>query len=151
MVELYAHARPSPSLSGAVRAGLKPLPPVRPGLDEQSWPVYFAILTLAGFVAGIIIALSDFAHEPRLLYSGWSRLASLLVTTGLLLLIAYRLRDQTLRRGLQLGALASIVLHFGFISLLRLAPPPPIPAPLSPAPSPRSSTPAGRVKAPAPP
>jgi len=51
--------------------------------DDQLWPINCAILILAGFVAGIVIATSDFS-DPKILYNGWTRLLSVGVLMALL-------------------------------------------------------------------
>lgn len=79
--------------------------------DEQLWPVNVALLILAGFVAGAIIAKSAFVDEPRLLYNGWMRLGSLAVTAGVLMWVASRITSHRFQRALQLAALVSIILH----------------------------------------
>src|SRR5262245_1018687 len=78
--------------------------------DDQLWPINVALLVLAGFVAGCIIALSSF-DDPRLLYNGWARLASLAVTVGLLMWAATRLNSRRIRRGLQLATVLSLLVH----------------------------------------
>src|SRR3712207_530768 len=77
--------------------------------DEQLWPINVALLVLFGFVAGTILALSDF-HEPRLLHNGWFHLGTLCATMVLLLCGAIWLGGRAGRR-LQLGALASLLIH----------------------------------------
>jgi len=77
--------------------------------DEQLWPINCAILILAGFVAGIVIAVSDF-HDPRILYNGWARLVSVGVMMGLLFWGVIWLQGKMLRR-LQLCILVSLLLH----------------------------------------
>ncbi len=50
--------------------------------DDQLWPINCAILILAGFVAGLVIAKGDFS-DARLLYNGWTWLTSVGVMVGL--------------------------------------------------------------------
>lgn len=77
--------------------------------DEQLWPINCAILILAGFTAGIVIALSDFS-DPRLLYNGWVRLVSVGLLVGLLFLAVWYLQGKMVRR-VQLCILISLLVH----------------------------------------
>ncbi len=77
--------------------------------DDQLWPINCTILILAGFVAGIVIAQSSFS-EPRLLYNGWTHLASVGLMVGLLFLGVWWLQGKMLRR-LQLCILLSLLAH----------------------------------------
>jgi len=52
--------------------------------DEQLWPINVALVVLAGFVGGCIVALSSF-EDARPLYNGWARLATLGLSVGLLM------------------------------------------------------------------
>jgi len=81
--------------------------------DDQLWPINCTILILSGFVAGIVIAQSDFA-EPRLLYNGWVHLASVGLMVGLLFLGIWWLQGRMLRR-LQLCILISLLLHIWLV------------------------------------
>src|SRR5262245_64002024 len=85
--------------------------------DDQLWPINVALLVLAGFVAGCIIALSSF-EDPRLLYNGWARLASLAVSVGLLMWGASRLNSRRVRRGLQLATVLSLLAHMILMVIL---------------------------------
>ncbi|MBN2475030.1 MAG: hypothetical protein JXB62_10510 [Pirellulales bacterium] len=77
--------------------------------DDQLWPINCAILILAGFVAGIVIAVSDF-QDPRLLYNGWARLVSVAAMVGLSFWGVMWLQGKMLRR-LQLCVLVSLLFH----------------------------------------
>ncbi|NQT39708.1 MAG: hypothetical protein HQ581_19585 [Planctomycetes bacterium] len=79
------------------------------GFDERNWPVNCALLILAGFAAGIIIATSQF-DDPRLLHNAWFRLGTLLVSTGALFWIAGRTTG-AMRRRMQLCLLVSVLVH----------------------------------------
>ncbi len=85
--------------------------------DDQLWPINVALLILAGFVAGIIIATSDF-HDPRLLYNGWVRLASVGLMTLVLFLGVMYLQGKMLRR-LQLCILLSLLFHLVLLVYLH--------------------------------
>ncbi len=77
--------------------------------DDQMWPINFAILVLAGFVAGIVLAQGDFG-EPRLLYNGYFHLALLggMLALGL---FGARLLSGKIRRRLQLCIVLSLTIH----------------------------------------
>ncbi len=77
--------------------------------DDQLWPINCAILILAGFVTGIVIATSKF-DDPRILYNGWVRLFSVAVMVGLLFWGVTWLQGKMLRR-LQLCLLVSLLAH----------------------------------------
>ena len=68
--------------------------------DDQMWPINCAILVLAGFVAGIVLAQSDF-DDARLLYNGRFHLALVggMVALGL---VGAQLLSGKIRRRLQL-------------------------------------------------
>jgi hypothetical protein len=86
---------------------------IQPGpladFDDHQWPSNCALLVLAGFSVGAVIAGSDF-DDVRLLYNGWTRLAGLALTAGVLLWGMIRLRGAVQRR-LQLAVLLSLALH----------------------------------------
>jgi hypothetical protein len=87
--------------------------------DDQLWPINCALLVLAGFAAGNIIATSDF-DTPHPLMNGWVRLATLgLVLVGLLLGTLYLKRKRAVRR-MQLAVLLSLLLHLWLGMGLRL-------------------------------
>ncbi|HUY34354.1 MAG TPA: hypothetical protein VMV69_16530 [Pirellulales bacterium] len=77
--------------------------------DEQLWPVNVLLLILAGFVAGIIAAQSDF-DTPRVLYNGWCRLGVLGLIVAALAWGVMRL-DGWMRRRLQFGVFLSLLVH----------------------------------------
>ncbi|MGD0900761.1 MAG: hypothetical protein ABR915_23255 [Thermoguttaceae bacterium] len=79
------------------------------GFDDQMWPINCAIVVLAGFVAGIVLANSDF-HDGRLLYDGRLHLG---IVGGLvvLTLVVARLLQGKIRRRLQLCILLSLLVH----------------------------------------
>src|SRR5687768_5235990 len=94
--------------------------------DEQLWPINCALLVLGGFVAGLIIATSDFDGGP-LWHDGWFRLsllgASLLALLGGTL---YLHRKKAVRR-MQLAVLLSLLFNLGieywlYQTYLRLTP-----------------------------
>ena len=65
--------------------------------DEQLWPINVAIVILAGFVAGIVIAYSSF-DDPHILRNGWTRLAVVGMLVGLLFWGVFWLEGKMLRR-----------------------------------------------------
>lgn len=77
--------------------------------DEQLWPINCAILILAGFALGIVVATSDF-HDPNVLSNGWSRLISVAVMVGLLFWGVFWLQGK-MRRRLQLCVLLGLLVH----------------------------------------
>ena len=85
--------------------------------DDQLWPINCAIVILAGFVAGIVIATSEF-DDPRLLYNGWARLVSVGVMMGLLFAGVAWLQGKMLRR-VQLCVLLSLLAHLVLVVYLR--------------------------------
>ena len=84
--------------------------PPRVTFDEQVWPINVALVVLAGFVAGSIVALSSF-DDPRLLYNGWARLTTLAVSVGLLIFAVNFVDSRRLRRNLQLAIVLSCLFH----------------------------------------
>ena len=74
--------------------------------DDQLWPINCVIVILAGFVAGIVIAKSNF-HDPRILYNGWVRLFSVALMMGGLFAAVAWLQGKMLRR-VQLCILISL-------------------------------------------
>jgi len=77
--------------------------------DDQLWPVNCAILILAGFVAGIVIATSDF-DDPHIFSNAWFGLGTLVVAVGLLFGSAAWLKERMVRR-VQFCVLLSLLLH----------------------------------------
>src|SRR5580698_390890 len=84
--------------------------PPRVTFDEQVWPINVALVVLAGFVAGSIVALSTF-DDPRWLYNGWVRLATLAISVGLLIFAVNFVDSRRLRRNLQLAIVLSCLFH----------------------------------------
>jgi hypothetical protein len=78
--------------------------------DEQLWPVNCALVVLAGFVSGVIVATSDF-DSPRILLNGWARLASLAVILAILIGGTVYLQRRTHVRRIQFCVLVSLLLH----------------------------------------
>ncbi len=85
--------------------------------DEELWPVNVALVVLAGFVAGAIVAVSRF-DDPRVFYNGWFRLTSLVVTTGALIWGASRLPTRNFRRTMQFATVLAILMHLILIGAL---------------------------------
>lgn len=77
--------------------------------DDQLWPINCAIVILAGFVVGIVIATSDFTTD-RIIYNGWARLISVAAMMGLLFWGVVLLQGKMVRR-LQLCILISLLAH----------------------------------------
>src|SRR5258707_14915969 len=77
--------------------------------DEQLWPVNVLLLILAGFVAGIIAAQSDF-DTPRLLYNGWCHLGALGLIVAVFAWAILRL-DGWMQRRVQFGVFLSLLIH----------------------------------------
>ena len=85
--------------------------------DEELWPVNVALVILAGFVAGAIVAISRF-DDPRWFYNGWFRLTTLVVTTGVLIGVAGKLHSRRFRRAMQLAVVLSLLVHLVVIAVL---------------------------------
>lgn len=85
-------------------------PPQIVTFDEQLWPVNVALLVMGGFVAGCIIALSEF-DNPTWYNNGWVRLSTLVATLVFALVVASRLNNKLIRRGIQLAAILSLLVH----------------------------------------
>ena len=81
--------------------------------DDQLWPINCAILILAGFATGIVIATSDF-DNPRILLNGWARLICVAVMAGLLFWGVFWLQGKMLRR-LQFCLVVSLLIHVGLM------------------------------------
>ncbi len=77
--------------------------------DEQQWPINVALVILGAFVAGIVLATSDF-DDPRILYNGWVRLLGVALTMGLLFGGVAYLQRKVMRR-VQLCVLVSLLFH----------------------------------------
>ncbi len=82
----------------------------RAGIDEQLWPVNVALLLLAAFVEGVIIARLDFG-DPRLLFNAWTWTATLLLSVGLGVWLVQRLDNRQVRRSVQLATVLSLLFH----------------------------------------
>ena len=85
--------------------------------DDELWPVNVALVVLAGFVAGAIIAVSRF-NDPRWFFNGWFRLTTLVVTTGLLIWVVTKLHSRRVRRAMQLAAVLSLIVHLIVVVVL---------------------------------
>src|SRR5688500_13036785 len=80
--------------------------------DEQLWPINCALLVLAGFAAGIIVATSPF--EGAVWFkSGHFRLAILGATLVALFAGTYWLHRKRSVRRMQLAVLFSLMLNMG--------------------------------------
>ncbi len=77
--------------------------------DEQQWPINVALLILGAFVAGVVVAASDF-EDPRVLYNGWVRMFGVLLTLGLLF-GGMMYMQRTVMRRVQLCVLVSLLFH----------------------------------------
>ncbi|MEX0979325.1 MAG: hypothetical protein WDZ48_10755 [Pirellulales bacterium] len=76
--------------------------------DDRLWPVIGALVLLGGIGAAIILAIANF-DDPRTWANGWTYLGSLAAVTVILILGVSRLDPS--RRGLQLAAVLSLILH----------------------------------------
>ncbi|HUY89254.1 MAG TPA: hypothetical protein VMV10_11005 [Pirellulales bacterium] len=89
----------------------QPKPAGQPAdFDERLWPVDLALLVLAGFIAGVIVAKSDF-QTPLVVYNGYLHLGALAAIVGALLWGVARFGARVQRR-LQLGVFVSLLVHF---------------------------------------
>ncbi|MDY0165174.1 MAG: hypothetical protein RBS80_01435 [Thermoguttaceae bacterium] len=77
--------------------------------DEQQWPINVALVILGAFVAGVVLATSDF-DDPRVFYNGWVRMLGVLLTMGLLFGGVAYLQQKVIRR-VQLCVLLSLLFH----------------------------------------
>src|SRR5438093_1516312 len=94
------------------RPFIKPVRPPRPsGFEDFTWSVNIGLLILAGMAATLIIAKGGFG-DPHPLHNAWVRLASLTLSTALLLWAAL-VWDQKFRRRLQFACLVSGLVHMG--------------------------------------
>lgn len=85
--------------------------------DGSLWLLNIAILMLAGFAAGMVVARSDF-HDSRVLYNGWGQLAAVAVLLLVLMWSAARFRGRLLLR-LQVALLLSLLVHLGLVYYLH--------------------------------
>src|SRR5687768_3606709 len=78
-------------------------------LDEELWPISTVLVILAGAVLATVVATSDFEAE-QWWKSGWLHLGLWAVTVSLaaIAVICFEGAD---RRRLQMGALASLLVH----------------------------------------
>ncbi|MEX2186424.1 MAG: hypothetical protein WD875_06510 [Pirellulales bacterium] len=88
------------------------------GIDEQLWPVNVALLLLAAFVEGVIIARLDFG-DPRLLYNAWTWTATLLLSVGFGVWLVQRLDNRRVRRSVQLATVLSLLFHVVLVVLIN--------------------------------
>ncbi|MEX0586704.1 MAG: hypothetical protein WD176_08675, partial [Pirellulales bacterium] len=79
-------------------------------IDDQLWPVNLAIVVLAGFVEGILIARFDFS-EPNLLQNAWTWSGTLILSLAGAIYLATKIDDQRLRRSVQLAGVLSVLIH----------------------------------------
>ena len=77
--------------------------------DDQLWTVNVAVLIFAGFLAGTIIAKSDF-DTPKLLYNGWSHLTLVVLLTLSAFLAVWKLQGK-IRRRVLLCVVISLLAH----------------------------------------
>ncbi len=87
---------------------IEPVP--RADFDDQSWLINCALLILAGSIAGVVAAVSDF-DDPRLLYNGYVRLG-LVGIIVLALFAAIRWLEGRVLRRVQFCILVSLLVHF---------------------------------------
>ncbi len=77
--------------------------------DDQQWPINVALVILGAFVAGVVMATSDFS-DPRVLYNGWVRMLGVALTMGLLFGGVAYMQRKVMRR-VQLCVLLSLLFH----------------------------------------
>ncbi|RIK78537.1 MAG: hypothetical protein DCC68_15175 [Planctomycetota bacterium] len=82
----------------------------RAPVDEQLWPVNVALLLLAAFVEGVVIARLEFV-DPRPLYNAWTWTATLLFSVGIGVWLVQRLDNRHVRRSVQLATVLSLLFH----------------------------------------
>jgi hypothetical protein len=87
-------------------------------IDDQLWPINVALLLLAAFVEGVIIARLDFV-DPRPLYNAWTWTATLLATVGIGVWLVQRLDNHHVRRSVQLATVLSLLFHAVLVVLLN--------------------------------
>jgi hypothetical protein len=85
--------------------------------DEDLWPINVALIVLAGIAAGMIIGVSDL-NDPRWYYNGWFRLGTLIVTTSVLIGSTFLFSSSRSRRGIQLAAVLSLLVHMIVVGVL---------------------------------
>lgn len=87
-------------------------------LDEQVWPVNVAILVLAAFVQGIIIARLRF-DDPDVWHNGWTWTATLAATIGLGLWGITKIKAPSSQRRVQLATALSLIFHLALLFVLN--------------------------------
>lgn len=90
----------------------------RTPIDDQLWPVNVALLLLAAFVEGVVIARLDFA-DPRPLYNAWTWTATLLFSVGIGVWLVQRLDNRHIRRSVQLATVLSLLFHAILVVLIN--------------------------------
>lgn len=88
------------------------------GFDEKLWPVNVALLLLAAFVEGVIIARLDF-FDPRPLYNAWTWTGTLLLSIGMGVWLVQRLDNRHVRRSVQLATVLSLLFHAVLVVLIN--------------------------------
>lgn len=99
-----------PMPPGSRKSVRKIEPAPRVDFDDQSWLINCALLILAGSIAGVVAAVSDF-DDSRLLYNGYVRLA-LVGLIVLALFAAIRWLEGRVLRRVQFCILVSLLVHF---------------------------------------
>ncbi len=84
-------------------------PPATRPFDEQLWPIHAALAAWACVLAAVVVALGGF-DDPRLLYNGWARLATIAATLAVLAW-ANSTVDAGQARRLKLAVVLSLLLH----------------------------------------
>jgi hypothetical protein len=87
-------------------------------IDDQMWPINVALLLLAAFVEGVIIARLDFV-DPRPLYNAWTWTATLLASVGIGVWLVQRLDNRHVRRSVQLATVLSLLFHAMLVVFLN--------------------------------
>jgi hypothetical protein len=87
--------------------------------DEQLWPVNVALLVLGAYLVGIILAVFPLDH-PNLLLNAITWLAVVMVAIPLTMWALWYVDNRTLRRGVQLAAVLSLIVNLTIIVIMAM-------------------------------
>ena len=85
--------------------------------DEQTWPIYVAIVVLSGYLCGVVISVFQFT-DPRLHANAITWLVAVFLLGLLALFCVTYLQNSIVRRTLVLSLLLSLIVNLSVIVLL---------------------------------
>lgn len=82
--------------------------------DEQTWPIYVAIVVLCGYLVGVVVSLLNF-DDPRIHANAFTWLATLTVLAIVGVFCVRTLQQRFLRRTLVLSLLLSMIVNVSIL------------------------------------